>query len=94
MKGLEGFRPRREGIRSLLVLPGLDAALLAQAQEIADRARARAPVVTGRYQASIRAQTVAGRSKRAAAEVYAAAPYAGSVEASHRVLGRAIGGGG
>jgi hypothetical protein len=89
---LEKYEPHRPGIRDLLTLPGLDAVLMAEAERVAAKARANAPVDSGEYRASIVARVVSGRTQRRAAEVAATAPHAAAVEARTRPLGRAIGG--
>lgn len=76
-------------IRALLLAPGVQAEVAAQAERVAARARSLAPRRSGRYARGIRVQTGRGRT-RARAEVIATAPYSLEVEARHGVLRRSV----
>lgn len=88
--GRAKYKPHREGVRDLLMLPGLEPELLQVAEKVADRAKKLAPVKTGKYRDGIVARTVPGRSRRLAAEAIAMAPHSAGVEAKTRPLGRAL----
>jgi hypothetical protein len=77
------------GIREILRSPGVAAALMGPARRIAEQAKQTAPVLTGKYQASIEA-TAAPTKTRARVRVTARVPYAIYVEAATRNLGRAV----
>lgn len=88
---MSGFRVtlNHAGMRELLRSRGVESEMLRRAEHVAARARSIAPVVSGDYKASIRAETVKHPSRvvgRATAHI----EYAYQVEAAHRVLGRAI----
>lgn len=76
-------------IGGLLKSAGVKAELRRRADAAADAARAAAPVVSGKYRASIRVVDEV-RKDRVVSRVYADSPYAQSVESSQRVLGTAI----
>jgi len=76
-------------MRSILLSPGVRAAVRAEAEKIAARARASAPVRTGRYRDSI--TVVSGTTDRAVERVTATAPHAHLVEARTGNLKRALG---
>ena len=80
------------GITQMLKSTGVVAMLHERAQAVASAARSAAPRVTGDYAASIAVVEEIGRS-RAVARVVADSPHALRVEAAHRVLGNALGGG-
>lgn len=84
------YVPNTKGVKELLTSPGVNAALLDIAEEVADTARGLAPVDSGEYKRSIIARLVEGRSERSAAEVAAEVEYATAVEARDRVLGRSL----
>lgn len=78
------------GVESLLGAPGVRAACREQAEAVAERARATAPVDTGEYRASI--HVVSDTTDRAVERVVADAPHAMIVEANTGNLARALGG--
>jgi hypothetical protein len=77
------------GMRELLQSRDTADEMLRRARNVADQAKANAPVVSGEYRASITAETHEGPT-RVTGRAIARADYAQSVEARHRVLGRAI----
>lgn len=76
------------GIRALLKDPGLRSDLHRRAQQVADAAKANAPVVTGAYRDSIRVEDVT--TDRAVAHVVADVWYALGVEAKTGNLARSL----
>lgn len=85
----------RKGVEEMLMTdPAIKKAIRAEADRIANRARAFAPYVSGEYHDSIDVVEVVTsdmRMNRQAARVVARAPHAGKVEAEHGTLSRAIG---
>jgi hypothetical protein len=77
------------GVREMLKAPDTAAEMKRRAQKVADQAKGAAPVVSGAYRASIEAETHEGPT-RVTGRAIATVDYAQSVEARHRVLGRAI----
>lgn len=84
-----------KGVEEMLMTdPAVKEAVRKEADRIANRARATAPVVSGEYRDSIEVvETVTTdmRMNRVAARVVATAPHAGKVEAEHGTLARALG---
>lgn len=76
-------------LRRALAQDGVRAEVRARAEAVAERARATAPVITGRYRASIHVEEdeVDGVP---AARVVAGAPYSVYVEAADGTLGNAL----
>lgn len=75
-------------IGDMLQGAGVRADMLARAERAAEAARAAAPVVSGTYRDSIEAYTVT--TDRAVGRVGSSVPYAGTVEANHGTLSRAL----
>lgn len=78
------------GMQSILTSAEIRARLRAEAERIATRARATAPVASGEYRDSI--TVVDATTDRAVARVVAGASHAGVVEAKTGNLSRALGG--
>lgn len=79
----------KSGARALLNDPKVRAMLREQAERVAERARAIAPVESGEYRDSITVESAT--TDRAVERVVAKVPYAGVVEAKTGNLARALG---
>lgn len=77
------------GLREVLKSPAMQGVLREHAERIADQARATAPVDTGEYRNSIRAESRV-HSRVAVGRVVATAPHALVVEARTGNLARAL----
>jgi hypothetical protein len=97
-----GVHVNNAGMDELLKSAGVRALLRAEAEAIASRARAAAPVVTGKYRDSIEVKETtasafgihfrAGSNDRPMVIVIATAPHSHIVEAKTGNLARALGG--
>lgn len=91
--GLVRYRPRREGIRDLLAMPGVLADLVARAEQVAERARtdyATRPPHQGQVEVTVRGETLPDRRVRVRATVTADHPGALPIETDRRPLGSAL----
>lgn len=80
---------KSRGMLDLLKSRAVEKDMEARADRVAAQARSQAPVLTGAYRDSIEAESQEHRT-RVVGRVVATVDYAQSVEARHRVLGRAI----
>lgn len=79
------YQPNRRGVRQIMNTDDMQAFILAKAEEGADYARSRAPVRSGAYRDSIRAEPDRA-GDRVGATITATVPYAQRVEQARHVF--------